>query len=124
MKINWKEKLTSRKFWAAVIAFVTAILSAFCIDELTITKVAAVIAAEGALVAYIFMEGKIDVARLKAIANCTVNIEEADELDYENWSLEDLIAFCKENSIYTGDCVTREENIETIDSMLEEELNS
>ena len=26
MKIDWKQKLTSRKFWAAVIGFVTSIL--------------------------------------------------------------------------------------------------
>ena len=35
-KINWKQKLTSRKFWAAVTGFVTAILMVFKVDEMTI----------------------------------------------------------------------------------------
>ena len=35
MKINWKQKLTSRKFWAAVIGFVTAILVAVGVKDPT-----------------------------------------------------------------------------------------
>ena len=63
VKINWKQKLTSRKFWAAVTGFVTAILIAFKVDELTIEQVASVISASAILIAYIIGEGMVDVAR-------------------------------------------------------------
>jgi len=59
-KINWERKLTSRKFWAAVVGFITAILTAFKIDNLTVEQVTAVISALGVLVAYILGEGLAD----------------------------------------------------------------
>ncbi len=59
-KINWERKLTSRKFWAAVVGFITAILIAFKIDNLTVEQVTAVISALGVLVAYILGEGLAD----------------------------------------------------------------
>jgi len=65
MKINWKQKLTSRKFWAAVIGFITAILVAFGVDDLTIEQVVSVISASAVLIAYIIGEGIADAARLK-----------------------------------------------------------
>ena len=64
MKINWKQKLTSRKFWAAVTGFVTAILVAFKVDELTIEQVVSVISASAILIAYIIGEGMVDAARV------------------------------------------------------------
>lgn len=66
MKINWKQKLTSRKFWAAVIAFVTAICAAFGIPDLTIEQVVAIITAGASLIAYIIGEGIVDAAREKS----------------------------------------------------------
>lgn len=63
MKINWTQKLTSRKFWAAFVGFVTAILVAFGVDELTIEQVAALITAASVLIAYILGEGMVDAAR-------------------------------------------------------------
>lgn len=64
MKIDWKSKLTSRKFWAAVIGFVTAILVAFNVPDLEIEQVVAIISAAGLLVAYIIGEGLVDTARI------------------------------------------------------------
>lgn len=64
MKINWKQKLTSRKFWAAVIGFVTALLMAFKVDELTIEQVVSLISATAVLIAYIIGEGMVDAARV------------------------------------------------------------
>ena len=65
-KINWKQKLTSRKFWAALIAVVTTILVAFNVSNLTIEQVVAVITAASVLIAYIVGEGLVDAARIKA----------------------------------------------------------
>ena len=64
MKINWKQKLTSRKFWAAVTGFITAILVAFKVDKLTIEQVVSVISASAILIAYIIGEGMVDAARV------------------------------------------------------------
>jgi len=66
MKINWKQKLTSRKFWAAVVGFVTAILVAFGVDDLTIEQVVALITAASTLIAYIIGEGMVDAARVNS----------------------------------------------------------
>ena len=63
MKINWKQKLTSRKFWAAITGFVTAILVAFKVPDLTIEQVVAIISASATLVAYIIGEGLVDANR-------------------------------------------------------------
>ncbi len=64
MKINWIQKLTSRKFWAALIGFVTAVLTAFNVDNLTIEQVIAIITACSTLIAYIIGEGMVDSARI------------------------------------------------------------
>ena len=64
-KINWKQKLSSRKFWAAIVGIVTAILVILNTDELTIERTAALISAEGTLIAYILTEGSIDEAAIK-----------------------------------------------------------
>jgi hypothetical protein len=60
-----KHKLTSRKFWAAIIGFVTAILAAFGIDNLAIEQVVAIISALSVLIAYIIGEGLVDAAAAK-----------------------------------------------------------
>lgn len=61
--INWAQKLSSRKFWAAVVGFVTALLVAFRADEGTVEQVSAVITAGGVLVAYIIGESVVDANR-------------------------------------------------------------
>lgn len=66
MKINWKQKLTSRKFWAAVIGFITALMVAFGVDDLTIEQVVALITAASTLIAYIIGEGMVDAARINS----------------------------------------------------------
>jgi hypothetical protein len=60
--IDWKSKLTSRKFWAAVCAFVTNMILAFHGTQETATQVAALIMAGAAVVAYIIGEGMADAA--------------------------------------------------------------
>lgn len=62
MKIDWAKKLTSRKFWAAVIGFVTPILVVANVPENTVAQVTSIIMAGGTLIAYIIGEGMIDAA--------------------------------------------------------------
>lgn len=60
MKIDWKAKLSSRKFWAALTAVVISLLAFFNVPEMTQTQITALLAAVGTLVAYIFGESYID----------------------------------------------------------------
>ena len=62
-KINWKQKLSSRKFWAAVAGFVTAIMVAFKVENGTAEQITAIITAGGVLVAYIIGESAVDANR-------------------------------------------------------------
>lgn len=63
-KIDWISKLTSRKFWAAVIGFITAVMVAFNVPDLTVEQVTAIITAGATLIAYIIGEGMVDAARI------------------------------------------------------------
>lgn len=56
-------KLTSRKFWVAVMAFITPLLLAFGVAEDTVTQVTAIIMAGADVVAYLIAEGMTDSAR-------------------------------------------------------------
>lgn len=62
-KINWGQKLSSRKFWTALIGFVTAILFAFNIAQTEIEKIVGIITAGSNLIVYILAEGYIDSKR-------------------------------------------------------------
>lgn len=64
-KIDWARKLTSRKFWAAVAGFVTALMVAAGAEESSVTEVTAIIMAGAALIAYIIGEGLADAAQIK-----------------------------------------------------------
>ena len=58
--MDWKRKLSSRKLWLAVIAFITSLLMALGAEPDTIERVASIIMSGGALIAYILAEGYID----------------------------------------------------------------
>lgn len=79
MKINWKQKLTSRKFWAAVIGFVTALMVAFGVNDLTVEQVVGLITAASTLIAYIIGEGMVDAARVSS--GNTTNSEESEMIN-------------------------------------------
>ena len=58
--MDWKKKLTSRKFWMAVVAFVTPLLLAFGVAESVVTQVTAIVMAGADVLAYIIAEGMVD----------------------------------------------------------------
>lgn len=62
MEIDWKRKLTSRKFWAALVEFVTMLLIALGKSQETATQIAALIMAGAGVIAYIIGEGLADAA--------------------------------------------------------------
>lgn len=60
IKINWLKKLTSRKFWMAVVTLVTGLILAFGGDEGTAETVGGCIMAAASVVAYTIGEGLAD----------------------------------------------------------------
>ncbi len=58
--MDWKRKLTSRKFWMALTSFVTMLLLYLGKDTGTTEQVAALIMAGASLIAYVIGEGLAD----------------------------------------------------------------
>lgn len=65
--IDWKKKLSSRKFWAAVVGFVSAVLVALNYPQMTVEQVTTIITAGGVLIAYILGESYVDGNREKEL---------------------------------------------------------
>ena len=65
MKRTWKDKLTSRKFWAAVVGVVISVMVLFGATTEEQDKTTALITACGTLVAYIVGEGMTDAVHKK-----------------------------------------------------------
>ncbi len=63
MNINWKQKLCSRKLWAAVLAAVFAAVAVLLGDTLEAEAVEVLKTGIYGLIAYIFGEGVVDAAR-------------------------------------------------------------
>lgn len=57
---DWKKKLTSRKFWAAVIGVVLSVCVMFGVESDKQDKIAALITSSATLIAYIVGEGLVD----------------------------------------------------------------
>lgn len=74
--MDWKRKLTSRKFWLAVVEFITMMCLAFGVAESTTAQVTAIIMSGAGIVAYVLGEAWTDANRAE---NTTINIEEEDE---------------------------------------------
>lgn len=57
---NWKSKLTSRKFWAAILGVVLSVMTMYGSSEDDKTKVTGLITATSTLVIYILAESSVD----------------------------------------------------------------
>lgn len=88
--INWKRKLTSRKFWLALIGFVTAILIYLNVDASAIERVTALIMAGGTFIAYIIGEGIADSANAGTNTDTSEEYLEKDTGDEEVITEEEL----------------------------------
>lgn len=60
MKIDWKRKLTSRKFWMAISGFVVGIIMAFNGSAEVAETVSGCIMSGASVIAYIIGEGLAD----------------------------------------------------------------
>ena len=62
MKIDWKRKLTSRKFWMSIATFVSMMIVACGGTQDKATQIVSLIMAGAAVVAFIIGEGMADAA--------------------------------------------------------------
>lgn len=76
--MNWTDKLSSRKFWAAVVNFVTQILLAFRVAESDVAQVAAIIMAGAGVIAYIIGEGLADAAGAGTVIEAEEAVDEGE----------------------------------------------
>lgn len=75
-EIDWKKKLTSRKFWAAVCSLVAQMVVAFGGTDDQSVKITALIMAGATVIAYIIGEGLVDAANKEATAVIEIPIED------------------------------------------------
>ena len=71
-KIDWKKKLTSRKFWVALIGFISSLLVAFNVDSGSAEQITSIIMSGATLIAYILAEGFVDASNI----NLSIDKEE------------------------------------------------
>lgn len=88
MKIDWKRKLTSRKFWAAIVGFVTPLIIAFGGTEETAVQISGIIMAGAAVIAYIIGEGLADINGY--MYNVTDYVNPQTDIDDEIEDAQDL----------------------------------
>lgn len=60
MKIDWKRKLTSRKLWVSICAFVSLLIVALGGTENEAAQVASLIMAGATVIGYVIGEGLVD----------------------------------------------------------------
>lgn len=63
MKINWVQKLTSRKLWVALAGFVSGLIIAFGGGESTAATVSGCILQGASVIGYLLAEGLVDASR-------------------------------------------------------------
>lgn len=78
-KINWKRKLSSRKFWMAVAALIAALYIFVTHDEDTAVQISSLVMLTGSVVAYIVAEGWTDANSFPS----TVEFEETEDTEEE-----------------------------------------
>lgn len=77
--MDWKRKLTSRKFWVAVAEFVSMLVLAFGKTEEVAVQITALIMAGAGVIAYIVGEGLTDAAAVGLDGEVILDIPEETE---------------------------------------------
>lgn len=63
--VDWKRKLTSRKFWLSVAAFVSLLIIASGKDKAVAEQVSAIIMAGATVIGYVIGEGLTDASNIE-----------------------------------------------------------
>lgn len=74
-----KQKLSSRKLWAAIAGIVTGLAMVFGLDEGIVTSVAGAVVSVASVVTYIVTEGRVDAAAVKDAVEAVQDAAEALE---------------------------------------------
>lgn len=85
--MDLKRKLTSRKFWLALIGFITPILVMNKVPQETITQITSIIMAGATLIAYILAEGFSDA--MSDTPTEYFEIEDDDSEDFEEIEIDE-----------------------------------
>lgn len=83
-KINWKQKLSSRKFWAGVAGAVTMLLGILGVSESTVAQISEIIVGAGVLLGAIIGEATVDAARATQTVTVEMKEDEGDGEDEES----------------------------------------
>lgn len=75
--MSWKQKLTSRKLWAAIVGVITGLAMVFGLDEGVITNVSGAVVSAASIVVYIYTEGNVDAAAVGQVAEEAQDAAEA-----------------------------------------------
>lgn len=76
-----KQKLSSRKLWAAVVGVIVGLAAAFGIGENEYAQVAGIVTSAVSVCSYIFSEGNVDASREKYGIDVGEILREADKLE-------------------------------------------
>lgn len=77
--MKWVQKLTSRKLWVAVAAFVSGVIVAFKGDAETAETVSGIILQGAAVLGYLLAEGLVDAKSAEAVQVVIPEVEEETE---------------------------------------------
>ena len=77
--IDWKSKLTSRKFWMAIIGFVTGLLPYLGIGAEEAEQIGSLILMGASVLAYVIGEGLADAAGAKAASSYAQGWEDGEK---------------------------------------------
>lgn len=80
-KVDWGQKLTSRKLWVTLIGVIVGIAAAFGLTENEYGQVAGVVGTVVSGIVYIVTEGRIDAARVAGEVPVTINIADTPEAE-------------------------------------------
>ena len=71
-KINWKQKMSSRKFWVAVVGLVGVMGGVFGLSDGSLEQATTIIMSFGALIAYVLGESWVDAKRVIVVEEAEV----------------------------------------------------
>lgn len=91
--INWKRKFASRKFWAALISFVTTLLVSLGVPEVTVEQIAAMVVAISSVCVYILGESAVDGAPVDDLLTLDAEdvVDYLDDLGYKKDDLDEAL---------------------------------
>ena len=78
-KIDWKKKLTSRKFWGAICNFVGMLVLALGGKQETAVQITEIIMAGAGVIAFIIAEGLVDAANVGPVYSYEVEEEPIED---------------------------------------------